>query len=219
MNNNNMNNNMNNEEMVVTNGNQVAGALVANMIRNAQNDAVENGASAEIKNGITATVKENVTSKLAETGIELPAEAIDGLVGFLIQNQIMEIKRLKDLGNFFHENVEEENKPMKSLLVNSLLVYIRERHETKRTHIDQYYSYLEEEDLDEYDLPYEEYLSEKGLENEVSDTVYYTLRGEKLGPVYFNLNNTLQRMEKDILFYREAVAGLKDTVADFLPVR
>lgn len=169
-------------------------------------------------------VEESVTgilaNKMTETGIELDDKTVKALVQSLMDSRILEVNKLVDLGDFVHFAVEEDaTAPFKTLLLNDKLVYLYEKTRTNRAHGDSYDEFLEDNDLDDEDYPYDQYLRENELVETFPTETYVRAITYNVGDVFLGALKEKDYSEKMLAQANETLSKIQPIVGEhFLPI-
>lgn len=167
---------------------------------------------------IKGIVKAGLVAKLSEDAINLTEVQTNSVTDFLVQNQIAEVKTVKDLNSFYHEELSEgQEAPAVSLLINNLIVYVFSGTRQAPAQIQEYQAYLEENDLYESEYPIGQYLTDNNLAMTFEDQEYCNVKAVDVGRLYIGAMKTKESAEQRLAEADSVLEKLKPIIgANFI---
>lgn len=110
-----------------------------------------------------AILTNSLNSKLQENNIELSPNNKATIENILKEKEILQVSKIVDLNGFQHSTFVENYAPTLTLLINHLVVYVIDKMVRRPLHLTEYLEHLYDEDLDEEEYSYLEYLDDNDL--------------------------------------------------------
>lgn len=110
-----------------------------------------------------AILTNSLNSKLQENNIEVSPNNKATIENILKEKEILQVSKIVDLNDFQHSTFVENYAPTLTLLINHLVVYVIDKMVRRPLHLTEYLEHLYDEDLDEEEYSYLEYLDDNDL--------------------------------------------------------
>lgn len=169
---------------------------------------------------IKGIVRASLISKLTEAGIDLTDIQIDGVTDFLVYNQTLEIKNVKDLNGFYHTELSEgAETPAVSLLVNNAVVYVYSGTRQVPAQLAEYKEYLEDNDLYESEYGIDQYLADNELVMTFEDQEFVNVSAVDVGRLYLSALSTKESAAQQLAEANSTLEKLTPVIgANFIPM-
>lgn len=126
-------------------------------------------------------------AKLGEANVELTDSQKEVVTQTLLDNSVLTVDKLIDLNGFTHFELNEDTTaPVKTLLINHLIVYLYEDSRSVQAHAAEYYEYLEDNDLYEGEYSYGQYLTDNELVATFTTEQFAYAKTVEVGGLYLN---------------------------------
>lgn len=127
-----------------------------------------------------------LNAKLEGANVELSDAQKEVVTQFLVDKSVLTVDKVLDLDGFTHFELNEDNSPVKTLLVNNFIVYLYEGTRVTPAHQADYEEYLEDNDLYSEDYQYDQFLRDNELVETFPSETYSYLSTVDVGPLYLN---------------------------------